>query len=69
MHDEIQRYLIPLAEEERTIFDLFWIVGLSMKQIARIKKISVPQVENILKRVGAHIRKKLSNRPGGWKLH
>ena len=66
LQDEIKRYLIPLAEEERTIFDLFWIVGLSMKQIARIKKTTVPEVENILKRVGAHIRKKLSTRPGGW---
>lgn len=63
LHDEIQRRLIAIPEEERTIFDLFWIVGLSMKQIARIKNITVPQVEDILKRVGAHIRKKLSGRP------
>lgn len=63
MHDEIQRLLISLPEEDRTIFDLFWIVGLSMKQIARIKNTTVPQVEDTLKRVGAHIRNKISNRP------
>jgi len=65
LHDEIQRLLISLPEEERTIFDLFWIVGLSMKQIARVKSITVPQVEDTLKRVGAHIRKKLSKGPYG----
>ncbi len=66
LHDEIQRQLISFAEEDRTIFDLFWIVGLSMKQISKIKNISVSQVEDTLKRVGAHIRKKLTKRPGSW---
>jgi RNA polymerase sigma factor (sigma-70 family) len=64
LHDEIQRQLISVAEEDRTIFDLFWIVGLSMKQIANIRNITISEVEKTLKRVGAHIRKKLSSHPG-----
>lgn len=68
LHDKIQKLLLSMAEEDRTIFDLFWIVGLSMKQISRIKNISLSQVEEILKRVGGHIRKKLITRPGGWNI-
>lgn len=60
LHDEIQRQLISLPEDERSVFDLFWIVGLSMTQISRIRDIPVSRVEEILKKVGAHIRKRLT---------
>jgi RNA polymerase sigma factor (sigma-70 family) len=60
LHKEIQKYLLTLPEEERTIFDLFWIVGLPMNQIARIRNISIAETEEALKRAGAHIRKKLT---------
>jgi RNA polymerase sigma factor (sigma-70 family) len=62
LHKEIQKLLLKLPEEDRTIFDLFWIVGLPMNQIARIRNISLEKTEEALKRAGAHIRKNLKRR-------
>jgi RNA polymerase sigma factor (sigma-70 family) len=62
MHDEIQRLLLVFPEDERTVFDLFWIVGLSMNQIASIRGIPVTRIEEILRKVGLHLRKRLANR-------
>jgi len=59
-HKEIQKYLLTVPEKDRTIFDLFWIVGLPMNQIARIRNISLVETEEALIRTGAYIRKKLT---------
>jgi len=62
VHAEIRKLLIMLPEQERSIFDLYWLGGLEMEQIADIKNISTARAEEILKMVTRKVKEKLEIR-------
>ena len=62
IHQEIRKQLLKQPEKERTIFDLFWLEEMDLDQIAKIRKISIPETEDILKRITKSIKEGLERR-------
>ncbi|MEX2513044.1 MAG: hypothetical protein WD398_09070 [Cyclobacteriaceae bacterium] len=58
----IRKLLVNLAERERTVFDLFWLEGMDLDQIATIRRIPEDEVASLLKKVTLCIKEGLERR-------
>ncbi len=59
LHQEIRKILIQLPENERTVFDLFWLGEFEIDQIAEVRNLPVTEVETTLKKVTLQVKESL----------
>lgn len=64
LHLLIKRELLSLTEKERSIFDLYWLGGLDIDRIAKIKMLEKDSIEKMLKKVTLKVKESLESR---WK--
>lgn len=62
IHQEIRKQLMKLPEKERTVFDLFWLEEMDLDQIASIRNLSVPETEELLKKVTLDVKQGLEEK-------
>lgn len=62
LHQEIKKVLIQLPESERTVFDLYWLGGMEIDQIAEIRGLSGPDTKSILRKVTMLVKHRLESR-------
>ncbi len=59
---EIRRLLLQLPEVERTVFDLFWLEGMDIEQIAAIRDVSKQEITEMLKEVTLQVKHRLESK-------
>lgn len=62
LHREIERILVQLPEQERSIFDLFWLGGMDLEQLSQIRKTDENEIVEVLQKVTWLVKEKLEQR-------